>query len=221
VELEPRLIDVSTPRRARGVVIVLHGGASRRRTMAVSPSQLSVLRMVPIAHRIANARRHDLAVFRLLNSRRGWDTAPTPLNDVRWALGQAEARLGRRLPVCLVGHSLGGRAALLGAGQPSVRGAVALAPWVMTSDSPRGDIAGKPILIVHGSEDRVASPGRAAQLARRLQTRADVSFVVVKGAGHSMLRHHDEFSRLAADFTTKTLLDPNHANPRALNLPGR
>ncbi len=61
------------PRRPAGVVIVLHGGAGRRRTMMVSPTQLSVLRMVPIARRIARARRGDLAVWRLLNTVRGWD----------------------------------------------------------------------------------------------------------------------------------------------------
>ena len=45
----PRLIATAVPKDPEGVVIALHGGASRRGKMAVSPAQLSVLRMVPIA----------------------------------------------------------------------------------------------------------------------------------------------------------------------------
>jgi hypothetical protein len=49
VDLQPRLIDVATPVDPVGVVVLLHGGASRGGTMRVSPTQLSVLRMVPSA----------------------------------------------------------------------------------------------------------------------------------------------------------------------------
>ena len=109
-------------------------------------------------------------MFRLLNAYRGWDSAHTPVQDVRWALDQVPERLGGSVPVCLVGHSLGGRAALLAAGEPSVAGAVALAPWVLPSDAPRG-VRGTPLLIVHGTKDRIASPERSAALAARLETR--------------------------------------------------
>ena len=44
-----RLVEVALPREPRGAVVVLHGGAARRDRTAVSPTQLSVLRMVPIA----------------------------------------------------------------------------------------------------------------------------------------------------------------------------
>ena len=54
---------------------MLHGGGSRRGNMMVSPTQLSVLRMIPIATRIVHAGHGRLAVFRLLNSVRGWDSA--------------------------------------------------------------------------------------------------------------------------------------------------
>lgn len=53
MRLQPRLIDVAVPARPAGVVLALHGGASRRDNMMVSPTQLSVLRMIPIAKRIA------------------------------------------------------------------------------------------------------------------------------------------------------------------------
>ena len=48
--------------------------------------------------------------------------------DVAWALERVRGPHGE-VPVALVGHSLGGRAALLAGGAP-VRSAVALNPWV-------------------------------------------------------------------------------------------
>jgi len=205
MKLTPQLIDVAMPTSPDGAVIVLHGGAARNGRMRVSPTQLSVVRMVPIARRIAHAGAGRLAVVRLLNSRRGWDTRHTPVQDAGWALAQLRQRLGAGVPTCLVGHSLGGRAALLAAGAPEVLSAVALAPWVVDSDTPAG-IEGKRFLIVHGSRDRIASPARAARLARRMEGEADVRFVVVDGAQHAMLRHHSTFSGLAAQFVVETLL---------------
>ena len=208
MELTPKLIETARPADAAGAVIVLHGGASRRENMMVSPAQLSVLRMIPIARRIARAGRGRLAVFRLLNSRRGWDTHHTPVRDVAWALERVGELLDPSLPVCLVGHSLGGRAALMAAGAPQVRGAVALAPWVLPTDDPP-ELDGGPLLIVHGDGDRVASPQRSAALAERLRRRGQpVEFVVVPGGKHAMLSHHREFTGPAARFATEVLRVP-------------
>ncbi|MGI9184443.1 MAG: hypothetical protein ACR2GZ_05680 [Solirubrobacteraceae bacterium] len=88
MQLQPKLIVVAEPEHAEGAVLVLHGGASRRTTAMVSPTQLSVLRMIPIARRIAAEARGRLAVYRVLNSARGWDTRHTPVKDVRWALDE-------------------------------------------------------------------------------------------------------------------------------------
>ena len=205
MELQPRLIDVATPQHAVGTVLVLHGGASRGEQMMVSPTQLSVLRMIPIAKRIVRAGRGKLAVHRLLNSRRGWDAHHTPVVDVRWALDQLSERPGGALPTCLVGHSLGGRAALFAGGQPAVRSLVALAPWVTPSDRPTG-LEGRRVLILHGSRDRIASPSRSAALAERISGSADVAYVSVEGAGHAMLGKHARFSGAAADFAVETLI---------------
>jgi alpha-beta hydrolase superfamily lysophospholipase len=204
VELQPRLIEVTAPRDPAGVVLVLHGGANRGGDMMVSPTQLSVLRMIPIARRIAKAGGGRLAVFRLLNSRRGWDTRHTPVHDAEWALGQIAEQMGGVAPTCLVGHSLGGRAAILTADRPGVRGVAALAPWVYPSDVPPG-LDGQRILIVHGSRDRIASPERSAALAERLRRGAEVEYVLVEGARHAMLKQHAEFSGRAARFATEVL----------------
>ncbi len=212
-----RLIDHSVPTAPRGVVLVLHGGAARGRPMPVSAAQLSVLRMVPVAARIARRTKGEVAVLRLLNSHRGWDGDTTPVDDVDWALGQAAERFGPDVPVCLVGHSLGGRAALLAATRPQVRSAVALAPWVYPAEG-RVDLTGRQVLIVHGDADRVASPANAAAVARDLARTADVGFVTVEGGSHAMLRHHRVFDGLAADFAATTLLgaDPSPTIARVL-----
>jgi alpha-beta hydrolase superfamily lysophospholipase len=160
--------------------------------------------MLPIARRIARAGRGRLAVFRLLNARRGWDTSHTPVDDALWALEEIAGRIGRRSPVCLVGHSLGGRAALLAAGAPGVRGAVALAPWVYPTDVAPG-IDGRRFLIVHGSRDRIASPVRAAALAQALGRRAEVRFLPVPGGKHAMLGHARAFVNPAVAFALETL----------------
>jgi pimeloyl-ACP methyl ester carboxylesterase len=196
----PHLIDVHVPREPSGVVLVLHGGAGRQETTMVSPTQLSVLRMIPIARRIARAGRGRLAVFRLLNTHRGWNTTHTPVHDARWALEQIATRLGAGLPTCLVGHSLGGRAAHLSAGRPGVHSVVALAPWVYPTDIPPG-LTDQRLLVVHGSRDRIASPSRSAELARAIGAR----YVCVEGGTHSMLRHYREFHGLAARWATSTL----------------
>lgn len=209
-----RLIPVTVPHRPTGAVLVLHGGASHRDGVAVSPSQLSVLRMVPIAARIVRAGHDRLAVFRVLNSSRGWDTQHTPTADVAWALDEVAQEIGERLPTALVGHSLGGRAALLSAGRPEVRSIVALAPWVYGDDAVPTELPHHPrILIVHGDHDRIAKPARSAELARRLATLTPVSYISVLGGKHAMLRRGGTFERLATEYVTATLLDEPAQGP--------
>ncbi|WP_103349626.1 alpha/beta hydrolase [Amycolatopsis sp. CA-128772] len=200
-----RLVPARVPRSPAGAVLVLHGGGGRGRATPVSPTQPSVLRMIPVAHRIAHAGHAELAVWRLLNSARGWDGPRTPVDDVRWALGELRRRLPPSTPVSLVGHSLGGRAAILSAGEEDVCSVVALAPWVYAHD---GDVdaAGKRILIVHGTADRVADPRRALAAAHRLARTARVGVIQVRHGRHAMLRRHGVFDGLAAAFTTATLL---------------
>ncbi len=172
----------------------------------VSPTQLSVLRMIPIAKRLAKADHRRLAVYRLLNSTRGWDTSHTPVDDVHWAIEQLRDGFGSGLPVGLVGHSLGGRAAILAGDHPEVRSVVALNPWVYPADG-QTDLTGRRVLIVHGTDDRIASPANATAAARGLERTADVSLVRVEGGKHAMLRRHRDFDRLAADFTASALLE--------------
>lgn len=195
-----RLVDVRTPTAPTGAVVVLHGGASREHQMMVSPTQLSVLRMIPVAQRIARAGRGRLGVVRLLNSYRGWDTHHTPVDDATWAIRQ----LGERwpgVPVALVGHSLGGRAALLAAADDAVTTVVALNPWVYPQDGVA--LPGRAVLVLHGDRDRIAPPARAEEVARRIGRSTDVEFRLVEGGKHAMLRHGREFEQAAAAFVTE------------------
>lgn len=215
-----RLVVTHVPRDPIAHVVVLHGGAARRHGMRVSPAQLSVLRMIPMARRVAAAGRDRLAVFRLLNSVRGWDTHHTPADDVAWAMDQLRKRFGEGLPTCLVGHSLGGRAALVAGGLPDVHSIAALAPWVYPTDGQQ-DLTGRKVMVVHGTEDHIASPTRALAAARNLQRTAEVGFISVEGGRHAMLRHHHSFDGYAAQFAAATLLGDAATGPVAEVLEGR
>ena len=206
MELAPRLIDAAAPRDPEAVVLVLHGGADRPDMPGVSPTQLSVLRMIPTAKAVAGAGRGRLAVLRLLNTRRGWDTHHTPVDDVRWALGPVRARYGAR-PVGLVGHSLGGRAALLAGALDPVRSVVALNPWVYPDDGV--PLPGRKVLVVHGTADRIARMDRAQRVVERLRRGGtDIELVAVEGGKHAMLKHGRDFDGRAARFTAEVLLGP-------------
>ncbi|MDN4160016.1 dienelactone hydrolase family protein [Nocardioides abyssi] len=200
---QPRLLPTRSPRDPAAVVLALHGGDVRPGDPAVNPWQPSVLRMVPVAARVARAGRGRLAVHRVLNAARGWGTDRTPVDDVRWALARVRERYGD-LPVGLVGHSLGGRAALMAGPEPAVAAVVALNPWLHPADDV--DLTGRRALVVHGTEDRVALPERARLVVDRLRRRADVEWRDVPGAGHAMLRHGPVFERAAAEFLVAALL---------------
>lgn len=203
MEAEPHLVPVREPRTAEAAVLVLHGGASRGDRVAVSPTQLSVLRMVPTAHAVARAGRGRLAVYRLLNRYRGWDTQHTPVADAHWALDRIRERYAGA-PLGLVGHSLGGRAALLAGDADGVRSVVALNPWVYPTDT--ADLTGRRVLVVHGLRDRVADPDRARAVVRNLSRTAEVEFDTIPDGKHAMLRHGREFDSRAARFTADVLL---------------
>ncbi len=217
MQLQPRLLPTREPDRPEGAVLVLHGGASRGERMMVSPTQLSVLRMVPIARRIARAGRGRLATYRLLNSYRGWDTHHTPVADVRWALGQVRERYGD-VPVCLVGHSLGGRAALLAGEHRAVTSVVALNPWVYPTD--RADLSGRHVLIAHGDQDRIAQPARAQAVARTLSRTTDVAWLTVEGGKHAMLKRGGVFEAAATGWAVATVLGEQVGDPVARLLAG-
>jgi pimeloyl-ACP methyl ester carboxylesterase len=195
---------VHEPPTVDGAVVVLHGGASRGEGVRVSPTQLSVIRMVPTARACVRAGRGRLAVYRLLNTFRGWDTTHTPVADADWAVDRVLARYPE-VPVGLVGHSLGGRAAFVAGDHDGVRSVAVLNPWVYPDDDT--DLSGRSVLLVHGGRDRIASIGRAEAMARRLARRTSVGFIRIPDGKHAMIRFGRDFDRYAAEFTAAVLLD--------------
>jgi hypothetical protein len=95
---------------------------------------------------------------------------------------------------------MGGRAALRAAGHPTVAGVVALAPWV-PGNEPVGQLAGRDLVVLHGTRDLTTSPrasaryvARAAPVARRAVCRR------VPWSGHGMLLRAGTWHRLTAAF---------------------
>ncbi|GHG28149.1 MULTISPECIES: alpha/beta hydrolase [Amycolatopsis] len=191
--------------KTRAVVLVLHGGAERG-TGTVPPWKPAFLRMVPIARALHRAGRKDGVEVRLVRNRRyGWNApAEDPIEDARWALDRIHAD-HPGLPVVLVGHSMGARVALRVADDPAVRGVCALAPW-----TPRGEpveaVAGRSVLIVHGTRDRMTSPAESHAFAERAAgVAARVARFEIANEGHAMLRRARVWTRLTVAFTLDLL----------------
>lgn len=199
--------QASTPRAA---VLVLHGGKAESMG-PVDPKQLAVRRMRPFARELA-ALGDDLAVGQIRYRYRGWNDAEAhPVADVEFALAAIEARYGP-VPVVLVGHSMGGRAALRTAGHASVRGVVALAPWLPGAE-PVEQLAARDLVVLHGTRDATTSPGasqrfveRAAPLTRR------VTCLRVPWSGHGMLLRARLWHRLTAGFVDAVVRDEPFAS---------
>ena len=191
--------------RARAVVLVLPGGQESSRAPG-SPRQMAALRMHPFAAGLHRAGRDlGLAAWLICYRYRGWNgEQASPLPDIGWALGEVRRRHGD-VPVALLGHSMGGRAALRMGGDRSVRAVAAFAPWLPAGE-PAGQLAGRRVLIAHGSLDRVTSPGASrsyAQLARAAG--AEVSWHEVAWDTHAMLLRYRTWQRLAIRFTLGAL----------------
>jgi alpha-beta hydrolase superfamily lysophospholipase len=200
----------SVPANPRGVVLVVHGGAETG-TSRVAWHGMAVLRMVPFALAIHRRSGGDLAVLRLKNRLRGWNgPAQDPLVDAQWALDRVR-RVLPGTPVALVGHSMGGRVVLRLADEPDVAGVVALAPWI--AGDARKPRPGIPVLLMHGSRDRITDPARTAALARRFAAAGvDVRHEVVDGGDHPMLRQARRWHDTVADAVNEALRAPGRTS---------
>jgi dienelactone hydrolase len=165
--------------------------------------------MVPIARAADRAGRGRLAVYRQLNTYRGWDEARTPVEDTLASLTTLTERFPH-VPVGLIGHSLGGRTAIESGSAFAVSTVAVLNPWLYPDDD--ADLTGRRVLFVHGGRDKVASPADSARVARRLARRTSVGYVTIPDGQHAMLKHGRSFDRIAAEFTAAILLqDPSIA----------
>ena len=129
----------------------------------------------------------------------GWNGgAADAYADVRWAIERVRAEHGPEVPVVLVGHSMGGRAALRAAGDPQVAAVCALAPWTPPGE-PVAHLRGRTITILHGRRDRwVPTEQSAAFALRAIRAGARVARFTTPG-GHSMLRGAMRWHAFARD----------------------
>ena len=107
-------------------------------------------------------RDSGLAALQLRYRVRGYNEGD-PVADVEWALSEIARRHGD-VPVCMVGHSMGARSVLRCAGHESVRAVVALAPWLPPGE-PTVQLAGRTVVMAHGTRDRTTSPARSLAYA--------------------------------------------------------
>jgi pimeloyl-ACP methyl ester carboxylesterase len=194
------------PARYVGVVLVVHGGqeSSTEPTSALQPA---VLRMIPVAAAIRRALRHSGSVVQRPRFRvRGWNGAQaSPVGDLTQAL-DALAGSGP-VPVVLIGHSMGARAAVRAAGHPAVSAVAGLAPWLPPGE-PVDQLAGRRVLLVHGTADGITSPTETWAYVERARAVTEVAAIEVRDGDHPMLRRARLWHAIAAEFARAALSLP-------------
>jgi pimeloyl-ACP methyl ester carboxylesterase len=185
-------------------VVVAHGGQSVS-TEPTAAYQLAVLRMIPLVTAIRHAvRGRGVVVRRPRFEVRGWNDADaSPVRDLTRLLDDLRDEFGP-VPVVLVGHSMGARAALRAAGHPSVTAAAGLAPWLPPGE-PVDQLAGRRILLAHGTADAVTSPADTWVYAERARALTSVTAIEVRTGEHTMLWRAPLWHGLAAAFTCLSL----------------
>ncbi len=197
----PSLTRQDTGAPATGVVLMLHGGKARG-LGEVDARSASWRRARWMMRQIqGDLHAAGVAVWLLRFGVRGWNgqlPSPSPVPDVRWALEQARRAHGD-VPVVLLGHSMGARAAVAAADHPRVTGVVALAPW-LPADEPVRPLAGKGLAAAHGRVDRITSARQTQAFVRRAEeVTVSAEFHDMGRIGHYMLRHVGAWNRFAAE----------------------
>lgn len=196
--------DITGAPEVTGIVLVAHGGQSSS-TEPTAPLQLAVLRMIPVAFAIRSALRGSGAeVRRPRFTQRGWNgEQASPVHDLNRMLDEITADCGQ-VPVVLVGHSMGARAAVRAAGHPAVTAVAGLAPWLPPGE-PAGQLRGRRVLLAHGTADGITSPEDTWAFADRARDVTGVAVIEVKGGDHPMLRRAPLWHAIAAEFTRAAL----------------
>ena len=184
---EPRLEVRPAGTATTAVALFCHGGT----VASVEPPReraLSLVRMRALEQFVSDAGAGSGLTTCLLRYRvAGWNgMAADAFADVRWSLARIRDQHGD-VPIVLVGHSMGGRAALRAGGERQVRAVCALAPWTPPGE-PVAHLRGATVAILHGRGDRWVPAALSAEFAQRAQAAgAHVARFTVSG-GHSMVR---------------------------------
>jgi dienelactone hydrolase len=195
----PRLESHAARGELRGIAVFCHGGTA---TSVAPPSDaaLSLVRMRALEQFVRSSAGDRGVGTHLLRYRvAGWNgPAADAFNDVRWAIEQLRAAHGSEVPIVLVGHSMGGRAALRAGGDPQVAAVCGLAPWTPPGE-PVDHLRGRTVAILHGQGDRWVPASLSADFALRArEAGASVARFTTPG-GHSMVRGALRWHRFARD----------------------
>jgi alpha-beta hydrolase superfamily lysophospholipase len=206
----------------RGVVVLAHGGREVS-TARTTPVHAAVLRMIPVAAVVGQAvRGRGVVVRRPVFRLRGWNgEQASPVHDLTKVLDEIRGQYGP-VPVVLVGHSMGARAALRAAGHPSVTAVAGLAPWVPPGE-PVDQLTGRRILLAQGTADVITRPADTWAYGDRARKVTAVAEIEVRGGEHTMLRRASLWHAVAAAFVCVSLGLPPPPGPAAVALasPGR
>lgn len=206
------------PTAVSGVVLLLPGGeeSSGRR-----PSPMMATASVRgLGRRLARAGREEGLAAHVVHYRyRGWNGTEAHLaQDAGWATEEVVRRYGD-VPVCLAGVDMGARAALHAGGHAAVNSVLAIAPWLPEEDvaappEPVKQLAGRRVLVVHGTNDARTDPELSFRLAARAKkANRDVCRFEVHSDGHALRQHRDEVHALAEDFVLGSLFGRAYSRP--------
>ncbi|MFJ7148782.1 alpha/beta hydrolase family protein [Streptomyces sp. NPDC100445] len=206
------------PASVGAAVLLLPGGEE------VSARRPSPVRALTLVHALGRAfaragRTEGLAVHPVQYRYRGWNGSEAHLAaDAGWAADEVVRRYGD-VPVCLVGVDMGGRAALRAGGHEAVNSVVALAPWLPEDDvaappEPVRQLAGRRVLIVHGTNDERTDPELSFRFAARAKkANREVCRFEVHSDGHGLHGHRSEVVSLGVDFVLGALLGRRVSRP--------
>ncbi|MFD9367902.1 alpha/beta fold hydrolase [Streptomyces sp. NPDC060020] len=186
-------------------MVLLHGG----RADDLQPPPLLNLpawRMRLVSAALTRALSgQPVLVAELRYRHRGWNGARADAaQDAIAALDRLRDHHGD-IPVILIGHSMGGRAALRAAGHPSVRAVVALAPWCPPGE-PVDHLTGREVYVLHDEKDRVTSARQSWDFVRRARAvGASAVGIPMPGGGHAMLRRSGLWHRCTSEIVARML----------------
>ncbi len=199
-------------------MLLLPGGdeVSERRPSPL----LATASVLALGRRLARAGRAEGLAAHVVHYRyRGWNGSEAHLaRDAQWAADEIVRRYGD-VPVCLVGVDMGGRAALHAAGHTAVNSVLALAPWLPEEDvaaapEPVKQLAGRRVLIVHGTKDERTDPELSFHYAARAKkANRDICRFEVHSDGHALHQYRSEVHALAENFILGTLLGHAFCRP--------
>jgi dienelactone hydrolase len=197
--LSPALEQRAARAETRGIALFCHGGA----VTGLEPPReraLSLVRMRSFENFVHTAAADRGIATALVRYRVvGWNgEAADAFADVRWAIGRLREEHGTDVPIVLVGHSMGGRAALRAGAERSVTAVCALAPWTPPGE-PVMSVRDQTVAILHGRGDRWVPARLSADYAvRARRAGARVARFTIAG-GHTMVRRADRWHSFARD----------------------